>query len=495
MLKFHPCRRVFIIVLFTFFLGFQSFSSLAAYESRFDAMNFTPAVDGGDYFTVYGSDTLALWQGHLGFYLDYANRPLQFAGTGGFAGTRQGVIDHTVIANFTGAIGFTEWFTFGLNVPVVAYNWFFADTPVAAPTGASDHAAMMGDLDVVTKFRLLDIGEHDVGVALIPRLTLPTGDVVRYAGSGHVTGGATLVTEFQLHERFNVSLNLGAVLRDHVLRHGIDMDDQFSYGVGANYKITPQWQMIVEGFGTTVMKDFFSNSNTSPFEAGLGFRHYFGETGISWDVGGNVGLIDGVGSPRFRVLSSLQWTSPVKKIAPPPDTRIQGNKIVLLGKIYYDTNKTTIKPVSYPVLDDVVSVLRDHPEITLIEVQGHTDARASDEYNLRLSQGRAESAMQYLVGKGISSGRLRAVGYGESRPIASNDTPVHMSENRRTEFIIISSSGNIQGQTVNTPVPAGITRNEVMTTSTSSAASHPVPEPTSMAGDVPNYSYPPASPL
>lgn len=469
---------------------------LAAYESRFDAINFTPTVDGGDYFTVYGSDTLALWQGHLGFNLDYANRPLQFAGTAGFAGVRQSVIDHMVVGNFNGAIGFTEWFTFGLNIPVVAYNWFFADTPVAAPTGTADHAAMMGDIDVALKFRLLDIEEHDVGVALIPRFTLPTGDVQRYAGSGHLTGGATLVTDFQLHKRFNMALNLGAVLRDDVLRHGIDMGHQFTYGIGTNYKITPHWQWIVEGFGSTVMKDFFSNSNTSPFEAGTGFRHYFGDTGISWDIGGNVGLIDGIGSPRFRAYTSVQWTSPVKDCAPPPpDVRIQGNKIVLLGKIYYDTNKITIKPVSYPILDDVVSVLNDHPEITLLEVQGHTDARASDEYNLRLSQGRAESAMRYLVGKGISAGRLRAMGYGESRPIAANDTPAHMSENRRTEFIIISSSGNVEGRSVDTPVPAGITLRETSPQTASvavSGATGPSPVPTSVNGDVPNYSYPPA---
>ena len=204
----------------------------------------------------------------MGFYLDYANKPLQFSGAGVFAGS---VIDHTVVANFTGAIGFTDWFTFGLNIPVVAYNWFFADTPVAAPTGASDHAAMMGDVNVVTKFRLMDIDKHHVGIALIPQLTLPTGDVFRYAGSGHLTGGLILVTDFKLHDRFNLALNLGAVLRDHVVRHGVDMNTQVTYGLAGNYRFTQNWHFIFEGFGSEVVSNF--NSSTSPLEAGAGFRH------------------------------------------------------------------------------------------------------------------------------------------------------------------------------------------------------------------------------
>lgn len=482
-------KKIFQIVILLLLSSGLSLPVFAAYESRFDAINFEPAVDGGDYFTVYGSDTLAASQGHLGFYLDYANRPLEFSGTGGFAGTRQSVIDHMVVMNNFGAIGLTNWFTVGLNIPVVGYSWFYSDEPVAAPSGTADKAAMMGDLEVMMKFRILDINEHKVGLALVPHFTLPTGDVVRYAGSGHVTGGGTFVTEFQLHERFNMALNVGAVLRDNVLRHGVDMDHQLTAGLAANIKLSRYWQAIVESYGSTGLTDFF-NSATTPLEAGGGVRYYFGDSGFALDAGGTAGLIDGVGSPSFRGFFGLKYTTPVKEnCAPAPDPRIQGNKIVLFGKIFYDTNKATIKPVSYPVLDDVADVLNKHPEITLVEVQGHTDARASDAYNLKLSQARAESAMNYLVGKGIVASRLRAMGYGESHPIASNDTVEGMSQNRRTEFIIISSTSGEYTSEKTTQAP--VSSEPVVTTAPQAVpASTPSAPSSANVTEYPNYSYP-----
>lgn len=426
----------------------------AAYVTRFDAINFDPAVDGGDYFTVYGSQTLKAWQGNLGFYVDYANRPLQFVGTGGTTG-RQSVLDHMTVVDLFGAIGFVDWFTAGLNIPVVGYNWFFTDNAAAL----EDNGPGMGDLRFVTKFRLVDIEKHKVGFSVLPYVTLPTGDIVRYNGNGSVTGGANLIFDVQFHERFNMSLNAGYLMHDDVTRtfvftggatSTIRVDDMFTYGVGANFKFSKSFQGIVEATGSTVVRDFFSTSNTMPFEAGGGIRYYFGDSGFAMSLGGAAGLIEGVGTPRFRGFAGLTWTSPVPQPCPecaPPDPRIQGNKIVLWGKIFYDTAKATIKPISYPVLDDVVDVMVKNPHVRLVEVQGHTDWRGSDGYNMGLSDRRAHSAMQYLISKGIDASRLKATGYGETRPIASNDTVEGMSQNRRTEFIILQSDDGSMTQT------------------------------------------------
>ena len=72
-----------------------------------------------------------------------------------------------------------------------------------------------------------------------------------------------------------------------------------------------------------------------------------------------------------------------------------------------------------------------------VEVQGHTDIRASAEHNQRLSERRAESVKDYLVAKGISSDRLSTVGFGFNRPIASNNTEDGMARNRRSEIMIV----------------------------------------------------------
>jgi outer membrane protein OmpA-like peptidoglycan-associated protein len=92
--------------------------------------------------------------------------------------------------------------------------------------------------------------------------------------------------------------------------------------------------------------------------------------------------------------------------------------------------------VSYPVLDQVAQVMRERPT-AVVRVEGHTDSFGSDSYNQSLSERRSHAVVRYLIQKGIQSERLEAVGFGESRPIASNDTEQGRAKNRRTEFHIV----------------------------------------------------------
>lgn len=122
--------------------------------------------------------------------------------------------------------------------------------------------------------------------------------------------------------------------------------------------------------------------------------------------------------------------------------KIEINKIFVLENIYYDFNKYDINPAAARELDKLAQILIDNPEIK-IELSSHTDSVDTEEYNLWLSQKRAESAVNYLVKKGISPDRMVAKGYGESRPIARNtnpdgtDNPEGRARNRRTEFKIL----------------------------------------------------------
>ena len=88
---------------------------------------------------------------------------------------------------------------------------------------------------------------------------------------------------------------------------------------------------------------------------------------------------------------------------------------VLIDNIFYDFNKATLRPESTAALDDLVALLNENPHVT-IEISAHCDFRGSAEYNLRLSQQRAENVVRYLISKGISADRLTAVGYGKQRP-------------------------------------------------------------------------------
>lgn len=125
-----------------------------------------------------------------------------------------------------------------------------------------------------------------------------------------------------------------------------------------------------------------------------------------------------------------------------PLDQIFVGKTFRLENIYYDLDKHDIRPDAALELDKLVQVLKDNPGLK-IELGSHTDSRASDIYNLRLSQRRADAAINYLVNRGISGERLEARGYGESELIIENaKTESEHQQNRRTEFKVIEITTN-----------------------------------------------------
>ncbi len=118
----------------------------------------------------------------------------------------------------------------------------------------------------------------------------------------------------------------------------------------------------------------------------------------------------------------------------------EGGRMVVLDKIYFEYNSAVIKPVSFDILDVIASTINLNPDITRIEVQGHTDERGSDEYNLALSQARAESVVRYLVEHDVARDRLVPQGYGERVPKERAHTEQAWAANRRVEFVILEGA-------------------------------------------------------
>ncbi|MCA6078565.1 OmpA family protein [Fulvivirga sedimenti] len=117
--------------------------------------------------------------------------------------------------------------------------------------------------------------------------------------------------------------------------------------------------------------------------------------------------------------------------------RIEKDKIFVLENIYYDLDKSDIRDDAALELDKLVTILTDNPELK-IELSSHTDDRNSDDYNMALSERRAQSAVRYLVSQGIDPTRLVAKGYGESKLLIQNaQTEEEHQVNRRTEFKIL----------------------------------------------------------
>jgi outer membrane protein OmpA-like peptidoglycan-associated protein len=127
-----------------------------------------------------------------------------------------------------------------------------------------------------------------------------------------------------------------------------------------------------------------------------------------------------------------------------PEIGKEISKLYELNSIYYDLNKADIRPDAAEELDKIVQFLTDNPQMNL-ELGAHTDARASTAYNLKLSQRRAESAVNYIIRRGITKDRIKPKGYGESQLINECSDGVECPEemhqqNRRTEFKIIKIS-------------------------------------------------------
>jgi outer membrane protein OmpA-like peptidoglycan-associated protein len=120
----------------------------------------------------------------------------------------------------------------------------------------------------------------------------------------------------------------------------------------------------------------------------------------------------------------------------PKLVRVTDKEIVILEQVQFDTGKATIKPESDELLTSVANVLKEHPEILKLEVQGHTDNRGSKQLNKKLSQDRAESVKKALESRGVEATRLLAHGYGPDKPIADNGTEEGRQQNRRVQFVV-----------------------------------------------------------
>jgi OmpA-OmpF porin, OOP family len=122
-----------------------------------------------------------------------------------------------------------------------------------------------------------------------------------------------------------------------------------------------------------------------------------------------------------------------------PMAEIGGDGTVqILEPIKFEFGKATIKPESFPILDDVVALMKDQPSMRL-GVYGHTDNKGGLALNMRLSKDRAAACKNYLIQKGIAADRLESEGFGPNKPVDTNDTEEGRAKNRRTEFKILGA--------------------------------------------------------
>lgn len=149
------------------------------------------------------------------------------------------------------------------------------------------------------------------------------------------------------------------------------------------------------------------------------------------------------GSTNVRIVGDAPAPPPPPPEPPPEPKRAQivDNKIVINEKIQFAFDKAEILSESHSILDEVVTIMKENPQVKKVRVEGHAslekDSPAVRNYNKQLSDRRSKAVLEYLVLKGVERERLEAVGYGNENPLQSNDTEEGREANRRVEFNIL----------------------------------------------------------
>ncbi|MBN2124501.1 MAG: OmpA family protein [Deltaproteobacteria bacterium] len=210
----------------------------------------------------------------------------------------------------------------------------------------------------------------------------------------------------------------------HVLQQGTALTGCYEYSEG-----------LLDGaiYGRLMKIIWKEGDNSGPAvmvfdEAGRSFRGFWWRKGQEKDA--PAGKWNGKKKTN-TVGGCPHWTGSVggelkKQLSTEKRARIYG--------ILFDTDSAVIKAESKPVLEEVLTLLRDEPSWQLT-IEGHTDSVGSDEHNQSLSQQRADSVKAYLVKGGVDETRLKTEGYGESKPVADNDTEMGRAQNRRVELV------------------------------------------------------------
>jgi len=431
---------------------------------------------------------------HVSIFSSYARDPLRLIAVGD--PTQQIRLLHSQTLMHLGAsMALFGRFELGLTLPVLvaqsASSNDLLGTVIAPGEG-------IGDVRLVPKAQLWR--SEILAIAVAAPVTLPTGSGDAFLSHGSVTLTPELRVESNALP-VRVAASSGIVLRRGREFANLAVGNALTYGLAGELPFSWGGQRLAALAtlaGEVELQQ--SGAVERPMEL-LAAVRWLLPANLMFTFGGGPGLTNGYGTPRYRVFAGIgfdpaqavrrsrprppplvqDFPRPALALVPPPvepeaplpvpvavaeaepappvppmvlplpvaavvlaaaptpalQRVVRNGHLALLAQVQFAHDAATILPVSLPLLDQVVAVLRDTPEIRKVRIEGHTDGRGKPAYNRRLSQRRAESVLRHLVAAGIGASRLRAKGFGPDRPIVPNNTGANRAKNRRVEFVVL----------------------------------------------------------
>jgi outer membrane protein OmpA-like peptidoglycan-associated protein len=455
---------------------------------------FQPASGFSDILAVQGAPEPGDFRLGFAASLNYGRAPLRLIGN-------EDQHDRAIVSQQTGldlgaTLGLFDRWELSVVVPVTVYQKNGRASIVDPRFDASGTSTSISDIRLSPKVRLIRISDFTFAAAA--PLALPTGDGASY-GSGGTSINPKIISEW--NGRVRVVANLGVVLRSSQDVVDLAVGPALSFGAGMELPVAVKGQEVA-GLLTVVGETGFRDVSlgSTPLEM-LAAVRWQGPSGLAVTLGGGPGLTTGYGTPKYRLLASLDFVpfsieepvpaasaelaavpasiapkasqaaaepapesvpidsepetsspagpdtedpEPVAKPAatPYPDEEdakvvMEESRIVTLEKVFFDTGRDTVADQSRAVLAQVAKTLIANPQIRLLRVEGHTDNQGPAAYNVDLSSRRARAVRDILVQEGVAPERLEAEGLGPSRPIESNETEQGRAANRRVEFIVV----------------------------------------------------------
>ncbi len=421
-----------------------------------DTQNFNPTNDGLDFVTVHSSETLTPGLLNFGLFFNYAVNSLpNYEDT--TTQTRTNFTDSLFSADFNFGIGLAKDWEAGFSFPVLLSQSVTSDATAYrgefANTGLTEIRAM-------SKYRLL--GNNESGVAAIGSVNFNQIEDNAFLGQG---AGPTINLELAADRTFGlfaVGVNAGYRIRQpgtQILGVPIEpIGNQFIASAAASYLVTSlDTKIIAEVFGNipTESGTYISDRDASSAEFLLGAKHDLNRN-IALHAGAGTEIVHGTSSPDWRVYGGLNWvigplfSKPREVMVRVHDQEIrsmedmepedpyvgtpQVSEAFIARDVLFDHNSDRLQPGARAVLQKLVNYLRKPPGFDTVTVEGHTDSVGSALYNLDLSQRRSDTVRTAMISMGIPAVKVRAVGFGESRPIADNGNFQGRAINRRVEF-------------------------------------------------------------